>query len=1711
MKRCFTLFSLLFLTNLCFGQWTQVGGDIDGQAAFDRFADSNKLAISKDGNTIAVGASENDSNGSSSGLVRVYKNINNSWIQVGDDLKGTGINDKFGECIDLSANGEILVVGEPGEKNIVVYQFINNQWDKVGETKGISTPNGLGNNVALNSDGTTFATAISNNILIYSYENATISVSKLISLDGTRNFLTSASLEFNDDGTVLVVGNRQYNGDNDGTEDGRVLVYEKINNNDWVQKGNSIISNNNGSYFGNAVDISADGNTIVLGSPHTQIGGKIEAGFVRTYKFENNDWIQRGNDVIGLIQGGYLGRSVSFNDDATVLAIGAEGGTRGIAQIFKFENNDWVQISSTIIGEASGDAFGSSIAMNGVGNIVAVGASNNDGNGSNAGHVRVFKNDNAFPSITNIPDPNFEQYLVDLGIDSDGIINGQVLTEDINSIYELNLNNRNIVDLTGIQDFSALSILNAQGNSISSIDISQNPHLRTINLLNNNLSELNISNNTKLKNLYIRSNNIQSIDLSNNVDLLRLDIADNQFSNLNISNNNALINLTITDNNISSLDVSDKSSLEILSASNNNLSSLDITNNTLLEDLRLANNQIVNLNITNNSNLDYIDVSNNQIVNLDTSNKTKLLKLFVSDNQIEFLDLESSTFLLKLRASNNQLKKLDLSNNIITELDVNNNKLYYLNLQNGENVNLLSNNFDARNNPNLSCIQVDDVNYSQTNWTDIDSQTTFNSSCPELTLIPDANFETYLESINLGNGIANDGFVFTDLVKTVASLDISNKNIVDLTGIQDFKALVTFNAENNSLTGIDISQNLLLENLLVGQNQISSIDISKNINLKTINVNNNLLTSISLISNVNLEQINVESNTINALDLSTNTKLQELYLANNDIQTLVLSMLTELSELSISNNKFESLNIDNNVKLTTLDCSNNQLTSLDVSSNTILSNLNCSANLLTEIEVKDNDALTNLNVSENQIKILDLSKNANLSSIFCNNNDLVGLNVKNGNNTNIQNLDFAAFSNANLTCIQVDNANYSNSNWAQIDIQTTFNTTCPELVAIPDVNFESYLENINAGNGTFGDGFVDKSLIEAITSLNIDQQNISNLTGIEEFTGLKKLSANNNNISAINLSNNTLLEELYLSDNSISVIDFSNNTGLKSLNLNRNSFSSIDVSMLTSLEGLVLQENQISNLDLSNNSNLLVLSLFGNSLQSIDLSNNGNLISIDLDHNNLTSVNLKNGNNTIIATFSATQNPNLTCIEVDDVPYFESNSSFSIDTQTNYFVNCPELTSIPDVNFETYIESINLGNGIVGDNLVRTDLVETATTLDVSSKNISDLTGIQSFKALIYLTANNNLITTLDLSQNTLLERLFITNNSIEVLNLNNNFALKTIDIGNNQLTFLEVRQLTNLQALSVYNNDLSSINLYSNKELLTFIANGNKLTNVDIRENDKLFWIDLDDNQLEDLMLKNGNNTNITQFSITGNPNLTCVEVDDVNFSTTNWTEKDTTANYSTDCAPANDDCSKAIPLNFGQQTPGDVNSGTANNNPSCASGTVLADVWFSVTVPDTGEFSIEGTGFGGNLKFAIYTSCQSAAPIACGSSISLTNLTVGETFYLKVWLEGSNKSQNLNTGSFTLTASESSVLSVDNSQILEKNFTIFPNPVLDNISIKSENNEQIDDVEIYNLLGKKVFKKSVDDVKSTIDLGQLSKGMYLIKIFSDDIIITKKIIKIE
>ena len=103
----------------------------------------------------------------------------------------------------------------------------------------------------------------------------------------------------------------------------------------------------------------------------------------------------------------------------------------------------------------------------------------------------------AFGQNTLIPDPNFEQALIDLGYDT-APINGSVPTATISGVTNLNVSDKNISDLTGIEDFSALTDLFCFENLLTTLDISNNTALEFLSCENNQLTSLDVSNNTAL-------------------------------------------------------------------------------------------------------------------------------------------------------------------------------------------------------------------------------------------------------------------------------------------------------------------------------------------------------------------------------------------------------------------------------------------------------------------------------------------------------------------------------------------------------------------------------------------------------------------------------------------------------------------------------------------------------------------------------------------------------------------------------------------------------------------------------------------------------------------------------------------------------------------------------------------------------------------------------------------------------------------------------------------------------------------------------------------------------------------------------------------------------------------------------------------------------------------------------------------------------------
>ncbi len=233
---------------------------------------------------------------------------------------------------------------------------------------------------------------------------------------------------------------------------------------------------------------------------------------------------------------------------------------------------------------------------------------------------------------------------------------------------------------------------------------------------------------TSLKELECYYNQITNIDLSQNTALTRLGCGHNQLININLNGATALTSLSCGSNQLTSLNVSHNTALTMLYCGDNQLTSLDLTQNIGLTFLNCSHNPLMSLDVTQNNALVSMWCKDNELTNLDVSQNIALTHLGCWYNQLTSLDVSKNTALTFLGCNYNQLVSLDVSQNSnLDTLWCRNNELTCLNLSNGNNQNIEL--IQLQFNPDLICVEVDDAVWSTSNWTDIDSHTTFSEKC----------------------------------------------------------------------------------------------------------------------------------------------------------------------------------------------------------------------------------------------------------------------------------------------------------------------------------------------------------------------------------------------------------------------------------------------------------------------------------------------------------------------------------------------------------------------------------------------------------------------------------------------------------------------------------------------------------------------------------------------------------------------------------------------------------------------------------------------------------------------------------------------------------------------------------------------------------------------------------------------------------------------
>ena len=318
-----------------------------------------------------------------------------------------------------------------------------------------------------------------------------------------------------------------------------------------------------------------------------------------------------------------------------------------------------------------------------------------------------------------------------------------------------------------------------------------------------------------------------------------------------------------------------------------------------------------------------------------------------------------------------------------------------------------------------------------------------------------------------------------------------------------------------------------------------------------------------------------------------------------------------------------------------------------------------------------------------------------------------------------------------------------------------------QIVNIPDANFKAKLLSASVYNyvasteipvvgeandyntiDTNADGEIQVSEAEAIIYLDVSNANISDLTGIAQFSNLRSLKCYENQLTNLNISQNITLERLDCSSNLLPSIDISQNAALQILYCNSNRLTNINVLSNTGLIGLGVGGNQLTNLDVSQNVALLGLSVGGNQLTNLDVSQNVALTGLDCAYNQLTSIDVSQ--NTALVEF-----------------YCEYNQIINLDFSQNI-----------------RLEYLRCNNNL-----------------------ISNLNLLQN-SALNHLYCPHNQLISLNVSRNFMLTELICNNNQLMYLDISNNPNLDYLICYTNQLIAMNIKNgNTSWQNLGFNNN----------------------------------------------------------------------------------------------------------------------------------------------------------------------------------------------------------------------------------------------------------------------------------------------------------------------
>lgn len=573
---------------------------------------------------------------------------------------------------------------------------------------------------------------------------------------------------------------------------------------------------------------------------------------------------------------------------------------------------------------------------------------NEEGGGGNA--VSVNNAESAEESIEinaeNFPDEAFREYVSEkFDKDDDGVLS----PEEVADVTSVKIENRHdIQDLTGIQYFASMTILNCKNTGVTALDVTGNPKLRNLNCAKTQVASLDVSKNPELEQLYCSETQIAELDLSGNPDLIKLECNDTNLSALDLSKNPDLTRICCHNTKIETLDLAGQTEVSYLNCSNTEISSLDVSGQANLQNLYCGDTEISELDLSSNPKLSALEVENANLSALDVSG-TKVSKLKCKGNPLYTLSLGergdllfSSTFPesteadLEVPSSSFDLEELlpgvDAEKvEIVSGGELNGTVLS--GYEEGTPVIYKYHAYDAEEDESS-------IQFTVTlNLTVVEEGLAINAEN-----FPDEIFRAYVEEQFDEDGDQSLSQAELDAVKGVKLVD--KADLKSLKGIEYFTNLTKLHCFNTGIAELDVSANVKLETLSCYSTDIAQLDVTNLTALKYLFCDDTKISSLDVTNCPVLERLECNNTLISSIDVRNNPKLTRLECCGTAVSSLDLSQNPLIMTLKAENTQLSTLNLEVNNDLQTIELEGSPIYAMSIGDKTTKTKLYLSETVL---------------------------------------------------------------------------------------------------------------------------------------------------------------------------------------------------------------------------------------------------------------------------------------------------------------------------------------------------------------------------------------------------------------------------------------------------------------------------------------------------------------------------------------------------------------------------------------------------------------------------------------------------------------------------------------------------------------------------------------------------------------------------------------------